>query len=208
MIDVATWQVSQINQAQQSATLKVSPEYQRRPVWTKKDQMLLIDSIARGVPVGAITLYVDSEPGYEVYEVIDGKQRITALMAYLNKEIEIKTSQIASAVLDDDVFGDDDVITRDFHEKPFDELATPERMRFLQYKVPVFLVKGDRASAIRAFARMNRNPYTLKPQEIRNAFYSETTFLRTAIETVQTWTRRLLARPALLNFRHLCNWER
>ena len=60
MIDVATWQVSQINQAQQSATLKVSPEYQRRPVWTKKDQMLLIDSIARGVPVGAITLYVDS----------------------------------------------------------------------------------------------------------------------------------------------------
>jgi hypothetical protein len=186
VITVDDWPISQFQQAKVSGTLIVSPEYQRRPVWAKKDQMLLMDSVARGVPIGAITLYVNDSAGYDVFEVIDGKQRLSAILSFLGNDLTIKTSLITGAALDDDEFNiDEDEVTGKFHEKSFQNLAKPERMRILQYKVPIFVVTGERASAIRAFARMNRNTYTLKPQEIRNAFFCDTTFLATAIGLVE-----------------------
>lgn len=184
MIAVETWPVQQFEQNKSSGTLKTSPEYQRRPVWAAKDQMLLVDSVARGVPVGAITLYVSDENGYETYEVIDGKQRLTAIMAYLEGKFAIKTSTIAAAAVDDDEFEQHDEVTASYHEKTYDELPTPQRMKLLQYKLPIFVVRGDRSDAIRAFSRMNRSSYSLRPQEIRNAFFSETGFLNTVIGLV------------------------
>jgi hypothetical protein len=186
VITVETWPISQFDQARTSGILVLSPEYQRRPVWSKKDQMLLMDSVARGVPIGAITLYVNSEKGYDVYEVIDGKQRLGAIESFLDDSLSIKTSLISSSALDDDEFNiESDEVTGNFHDKEFSKLATPERMRILQYKIPIFVVQGERAAAIRAFARMNRNTYTLKPQEIRNAFFSQTSFLDTSISVSQ-----------------------
>ena len=164
----------------------VSPEYQRRPVWGLKNQMLLIDSLARGVPIGAITLYVDSEKGYDVFEVIDGKQRLSAILAFLNDSLSIKTSLVSSTALDEDEFNiEQDEVTNTFHNKHFSNLDMPERMRIHQYKVPIFVVRGERTAAIRAFARMNSNTYTLKPQEIRNAFYCETSFLDASIRIAE-----------------------
>jgi hypothetical protein len=185
MITVETWPVSQVKQARDLKTLTSSPEYQRRPVWAPKVKMLLIDSIARGVPVGAITLYKDSSPGYDTYEVIDGKQRLTALFEFLDDKLSIKTSQIASAALDDDEFSvDDDEVTANFHDRTFSALGTAESYKLQQYKIPVFIVSGERSDAIRAFTRMNRNTYTLKPQEIRNAFFAGTGFLASVVDAI------------------------
>lgn len=185
MISVDSWPVEQFLNARSSKTLIVSPEYQRRPVWNAKDKMLLVDSIARGIPIGAITLYQDAEPGYAIYEVIDGKQRLTALIEYSEDVLVVRTSAVDAAANDDDDYGTEDVVTQAFHEKKFSELDVAARMRLLQYKVPIFIVSGSRASAIRAFTRMNRTPYALKPQEIRNAFFMGTPFLDAAIGAVK-----------------------
>ena len=108
--------------------------------------MLLIDSIARGVPIGAITLYKDSSPGYDTYEVIDGKQRLTALFDFLDDKLSIKTAQIASAALDDDEFSvDDDDVTANFHDRKFSALGTAESYKLQQYKIPIFVVSGEEA---------------------------------------------------------------
>ena len=184
-IRVAAWQVSQFEQARSTGTLIVSPEYQRRPVWAPKDQMLLIDSIARGVPIGAITLYADSSRGYDVWEVIDGKQRLTSVLDFLDDKLTIKTSYIEKAGLDDDEFDvANDEVTRKYHDRPYSDLEIQYKMRLAQYQIPIFLVRGDRSAAIRSFARMNRSTYSLKPQEIRNAFFTGTSFLQTVIDCI------------------------
>lgn len=184
-IRVDAWQVSAFEQARSSGTLIVSPEYQRRPVWAPKDQMLLIDSIARGVPIGAITLYADSSQGYDVYEVIDGKQRLTSFLNFLGDKLTIKTSYIVKAGLDDDEFDvANDEVTVNYHDRLYSDLEIQYKMRLGQYQIPIFLVRGDRSAAIRSFARMNRSTYSLKPQEIRNAFFTGTAFLQTVIDCI------------------------
>lgn len=186
MITVESWTIQTFQTSKENGTLEVSPEYQRRPVWNAKDQMLLVDSVARGVPIGAVTVYADQSAGFAVHEVIDGKQRLTAIMNFLASALVIRTNAISGQPMDDEEFDlEVDSVTSEFHEKRFEHLEVPSRMKLLQYKIPVFVVEGDRAEAIRAFTRMNRTTYALKPQEIRNAFFAGTPFLETAIGAVE-----------------------
>lgn len=181
-IDVETWTVDSFSSANIRGTLRISPEFQRRAVWSPKSEMLLVDSVARGVPIGALTLYADVTSGYTVYEVIDGKQRLTALMKYMQGDLKIRTSLIASAAMDDDEFDlDSDPIAQLFHDREYDELEVAQRNSFLEYKIPVFVVRGERSGAIRSFTRMNQNSYSLKPQEIRNAFFWDSEFLAASL---------------------------
>jgi hypothetical protein len=182
-IDVETWTVDSFQSAQNRGTLRISPEFQRRAVWSSRSEMLLVDSVARGVPIGALTLYADTSGGFTVYEVIDGKQRLTALMKYMAGDLAIRTALIASAATDDDEFDvDTDPISQQFHGVTFGELDVAQRNAFLEYKIPVFVVRGERSGAIRAFTRMNQNSYSLKPQEIRNAFFWDSKFLEASVQ--------------------------
>jgi hypothetical protein len=182
MIDVDTWTVDAFSSADTRGTLRISPEFQRRAVWTPKSEMLLIDSVARGVPIGALTLYADTSAGYTVYEVIDGKQRLTALMKYLGGSLTIRTSLISSAAMDDDEFDlSNDPVVQLFHDKTYGELDVAQRNAFLEYKIPVFVVRGERSGAIRSFTRMNQNSYSLRPQEIRNALFWDSQFLAASV---------------------------
>lgn len=182
MISVEPWTVQAFQSQSLSGTLDVSPEFQRRGVWNPKAKMLLADSVVRGVPIGAITLYAEDSSGYDQYEVIDGKQRLTALLEFLNDSFHIKTSTILSGALDDDEFNlDNDPVTADCHNRSFGDFPQPRKMAMLQYKVPVFVVRGARSEAIRSFTRMNQSSYSLKPQEIRNAFFHDSAYLAAAV---------------------------
>lgn len=186
MISVEPWTVQAFQAQSISGTLNVSPEFQRRGVWNAKARMLLADSVVRGVPIGAITLYADDASGYDQYEVIDGKQRLSALLDFLADDFQIKTSTIASAGLDDDEFDlDNDSVTNECHGRLFTEFPQPRRMAMLQYKLPVFVVRGSRSDAIRSFTRMNQSSYSLKPQEIRNAFFNDSDYLRKSISLAE-----------------------
>lgn len=181
-IDIKTWTVKQIRDAKLDGTLRIDQDYQRREVWKLKHKMLLVDSLARDVPIGAVTFYADDSKGYTVYEVIDGKQRISSLLEFENDEFAVQTVMLASAAVEEDEFSlDGDPIVAEFHGRKFSSLETPTRIKFGQYEIPVFVVTGSRAAAIRAFTRMNGSNYALKPQEIRNAFFAGTYLLQTAI---------------------------
>lgn len=57
------------------------PDFQRTFVWKQQKKKQLLDSLFRGFPIGAITLYDDNKS----YYVIDGLQRINTLNQYLSK---------------------------------------------------------------------------------------------------------------------------
>lgn len=65
------------------------PDFQRSFVWKKQKKYQLLESLFKGFPIGAITLYQDNG----AYYIIDGLQRINTLKQYLtspNKVISFK----------------------------------------------------------------------------------------------------------------------
>lgn len=78
--------------------------YQRGSVWDLERKQNLIRSILRGIPTGVII--VNQRPDvHEGYAVIDGKQRIEALRAFIDDEYAIPVSWVNA----------DDIITAEPH---------------------------------------------------------------------------------------------
>lgn len=73
------WPIFQL--AQEPPNL--NPSYQRGDVWKNTDRQALIESILRGVPLPSIIL-LRTGPS-SPYEVVDGKQRLTAILRFAGK---------------------------------------------------------------------------------------------------------------------------
>lgn len=67
----------------------VLPPFQRPPVWTREQQIRLIESMWNGLPIGA---YVFNQTTLEHPcdgWLLDGQQRVTAILAYLSGEFRV-----------------------------------------------------------------------------------------------------------------------
>lgn len=62
------------------------PFYQRRQRWTPERQSLLIESFLINIPIPPLFVY-ETRPN--VYEVMDGQQRITAIKAFYSNELKL-----------------------------------------------------------------------------------------------------------------------
>ena len=88
--DVKSWSVEDIiNSLKDNPPKKekvIIPKFQRTLVWKDKQRKLLIDSIKKGMPIGAILLYkMGDNSGITEYQLIDGLQRVTTLKRYYEK---------------------------------------------------------------------------------------------------------------------------
>ena len=64
--------------------INVDAEYQRGKVWSQAQQALLIDSILRGFDIPKIFLRKRKDGSPHLFDVIDGKQRLTAIWQFMN----------------------------------------------------------------------------------------------------------------------------
>lgn len=62
--------------------VNVEAEYQRADVWSEAQQRLLIDSLLRGYDIPKIYLRKLPEGAEVLYDVVDGKQRLTAIWGF------------------------------------------------------------------------------------------------------------------------------
>ena len=69
--------------------LNLSPEYQRGYVWGPIRQRNLIKSILSGVPIPSIIVNIRDWGGDYSVAVIDGKQRITAVLSFVDSVLHI-----------------------------------------------------------------------------------------------------------------------
>ena len=88
--DVKSWSVEDIiNSLKENPPKKekvIIPKFQRTLVWKDRQRKLLIDSIKRGMPIGAILVYKTGDNnGITEYQLIDGLQRVTTLKRYYEK---------------------------------------------------------------------------------------------------------------------------
>jgi len=77
------WPISDFASRAQSGRLELSPSYQRGDVWPTKDSQLLIESILRGIPLPSVIILRPSRGAESPFEVVDGKQRLTAILRFM-----------------------------------------------------------------------------------------------------------------------------
>ena len=67
----------------------VNRAYQRKLIWTLDEKQKFIDSVLRGYPVPLILLAEDNKGGSGLLEIIDGMQRLNAIMSFVQNEYPV-----------------------------------------------------------------------------------------------------------------------
>ena len=79
--DTSEWSIRML--ADFKSRINVNAEYQRSNVWSQAQQALLIDSIIRGFDIPKIYLRKLPDGSQHLFDVIDGKQRLTAIWRFV-----------------------------------------------------------------------------------------------------------------------------
>jgi hypothetical protein len=137
-----------------SGTLDTGPDFQRKLVWKKLHKYAFIETILLNFPFPEIYIAsteMDMEKLQAREVVVDGKQRITTIMDYIQGVGDFANVKKI---------------------KPFDDLTQEEKRDFLNYSVSVKDLKdiGD-AKIQEVFKRINSTNYSLNLNEVLNAAY-------------------------------------
>ncbi len=158
--------------------------YQRKSdVWSEDKKSFLIDSILKNYPVPAIFMRpVVDENGKTRYDIVDGKQRLQAIISFIEGDIPLTTYFAEDKFLDDE----SRVLAENIAGKSFEaikEMKIGEYLKqFWTYTLQIeYLYEDDLDLISSVFDRLNRNGMPLKPQELRKAKYS-TTFLLNLVQ--------------------------
>jgi len=73
--------------------LNLSPSYQRDYVWGFSEQQHFLRNLISGLPVSAISTVKEQDAF--IYEVVDGKQRLTTLKMFVENEIPIHLNGVS-----------------------------------------------------------------------------------------------------------------
>jgi hypothetical protein len=152
--------------------LVIQPEYQRNYIYADgKRDVAVIESIIKSYPIGLIYFnHVN-----EIYEVLDGQQRITSIGRFVTGRFPI---------LDDRGI-----------QQYFSALPKNIQERFLNTTLTVYICEGEEDEIKRWFETINIVGIPLNKQEMLNAIYSgpfvskaKEVFSNTSNANVQMWS--------------------
>lgn len=156
--DIDSLTVADIRNMHRSGGLILRPEYQRQAVWPDAAKVSLMETILLGYPIPELYLAYETDPdGNQTVSVVDGQQRLTALLEYLENKYPLTGLEEGE-------------IARRYEGALFRDLPEDERKSFFQYRFPIRRLSNLDDEFVRAvFARVNRVNMVLTEQELRNA---------------------------------------
>ena len=156
----------------------LQPEFQRQFVWSKTKQKELIKSLYAGFP---LPMFYFAETGNGKYEVVDGQQRLTTILGFLNPDgidKHIKSKLISNIQIN--------------HNG--DRINLSE-LRQIVRKRKIYCVTLPKTSVnlkYEIFQVLNQGATMLKPQEIRNCLLaSEMPEFNKLLKTVANKLRKI-----------------
>ena len=134
--------------------IQLSPSYQRGNVWSQKQKSELIESILMGIPLPIMYFFEDKNG---IKQVVDGKQRLSALFDFMENKFTLTDLSIMS----------------ELKGKKFKDLDGINQGKIEDYKVSINVIKPPTPDRIKfdIFDRVNRGGTRLNNQEMRNAIY-------------------------------------
>src|SRR3954469_10847070 len=117
------------------------PEYQREPtVWSREQKQRLLDSILRRFDIAALYFYVRDDG---VWECIDGRQRLNAIMSFVGDNGDADPDNAFSLRIHNEVADEDDEELSVLDGKVFAQLDNQEPV--VGYQVTTVFLEGSRA---------------------------------------------------------------
>ncbi len=149
-------------------TLIIKPPFQRKPVWAARQKCSLVESILMDLPVPEIYIQqTTSAEGKVTYAIVDGQQRIRAVLQFLGAEIDPEEKDFNKFTLDK-LDADSE-----WRNKAITDLAPDEKKKLYGYKFAVRYLNTDDDNQVRdMFRRLNKFLMPLKPQELRHATFA------------------------------------
>lgn len=145
--------IADIYEKIEDSKLDLSPDFQRKFVWTHEHQEQFLDTILNGYPFPEIYVCqgeVDTKKIRTTQKVIDGQQRLTTIKNYIEGFFQKTLKKV----------------------KPYDQLEQDEREDFLSYQIVVRDIgKIDHDLVREIFRRINLTKFKLEDIEIHNAIY-------------------------------------
>jgi hypothetical protein len=180
--------ISEFLDRQRNGSLTLRPFFQRGHVWSGKAKSLLIDTIARGLPIPIILLRkVQSLRTLESkLEVIDGQQRLRTILSFVDP----------GSLPDFDPARDAFVVLPEHNEDlagmPFQALEDDVKSSIIGYELSVHIFPPETSDSdvLLMFSRLNSTGLALNRQELRNArFYGvfKTLAYRIAFQHLSYW---------------------
>lgn len=154
--DVRAYSISDFNEWYLDGKLDLTPEFQRRQVWSSSAKAYLADTIIRGKPFPKIILMQDFKDGKLLRVVVDGQQRLRAIFDFINDGLKVSRAH-----------------NQQYAGLTFSQLPDELRDDFMQYEIGCdVLNSAPLADLLDIFARINRYTVKLNSQEMRNSTYS------------------------------------
>ena len=147
----------------------VNRRYQRKLVWSEQEKACLIDSILKGYPIPLI-LFAESSgaDGKQYFEILDGMQRLNAIMGFLENEYSIDGKYFDIEQLARVKQAEEAGLFIGYHGK--DILDPKTCANFLDYQLAVTSYKvADQKTVFEIFGRINSGGRQLSNQEQRQA---------------------------------------
>lgn len=84
--DSRTYCINDFLEWKRNNQLELSPKFQRRSVWTDTGRSYLMDTIIRGLPIPKVFIRqkINVVTKQAIREVVDGQQRITTILSFIN----------------------------------------------------------------------------------------------------------------------------
>jgi uncharacterized protein with ParB-like and HNH nuclease domain len=155
-LSTTTRNVSWFKSAHERKELDIKPPFQRNPVWVNRQKSYLIDTILNKFPIPEIYMQetVD-EKGQAKYVVVDGQQRIRAVLEFLSGSYCIDSRD-----------------SPDFADMYFDDLSATQKQDIFKYNFVIRILPDVADHLLREiFQRLNKNTVALNKQELRQATY-------------------------------------
>ena len=168
--------ISNFYEQYQLGKYKFDPPYQRdMNVWDVEQKSFLLDTIFKNFPIPPIFLEqrINPDTGITNYDVIDGKQRLSTIIGFINNEVPLPKE------FGNDVYGNKKMNGLSFNEikekaKVDDDIKTFVA-DFWAYSISVeYIENPDYKIVDSIFDRLNREGSRLNPQELRKAQYYDT----------------------------------
>jgi hypothetical protein len=133
--------------------LVIQPDFQRKAVWNPTSKVMLIDTILKKYPIPKVFIQNTTEHGRTIRKIIDGQQRITAILEFVNNNFILDKPYIGA-----------------YEGKSFAELPENERDNILQYTIDCNEAYGYTEEQYREiYTRLNKYTVPLNSQELRKA---------------------------------------
>lgn len=145
--------LSTIREMFDDGDIVTDPDYQRDFVYTTKQSSKLIESMLIGIPIPTVYLCQEND---ETLSVIDGQQRITSFVYFLENKFALKGL----------------TELKELNGLYFKDMDKPLQKKLKSSSLnAICILKESQELKYEIFARLNQGAVSLRPQELRNCIY-------------------------------------